>query len=309
VDTNFVGMYDNCLRGKIMSILVDKNTRLIVQGITGREGMFHTEQMLEYGTNIVAGVTPGKGGECVCGIPVFDTVKEAKEKTGANASVIFVPAMHTAAGAYEAIDAGIELIITIAEHVPVHDMMGVYHTAKAKGVRVIGPNSFGIISPGKSKAGFMAHKIFSEGNVGIMSRSATNCYETVFMMTGAGIGQSTCVGVGGDMIPGSAFVDILPLFENDAQTKVIVLIGEIGGNEEETAAEYIKEHVKKPVIALIAGKNAPKGKSMGHAGAIVSADGTGSAENKEKALRSAGVYIAENTTEIVDILKNLMRGE
>lgn len=288
-----------------MSILVDENTKLIVQGITGREGLFHTEQMIEYGTKIVAGVTPGKGGECICGVPVFNTVKEAKEKTDANATVIFVPAMHTAAGAYEAIDAGIELIITIAEHVPVHDMMGVYHIARAKGVRVIGPNSFGVISPGKSKAGFMAHKIFSEGNVGIMSRSATNCYETVFMMTCAGIGQSTCVGVGGDMIPGSTFADILPLFEKDEQTKIIVLIGEIGGNEEELAAEFIKNHISKPVIALIAGKNAPKGKSMGHAGAIVSADGTGSAENKEIALRNAGVYIVENTTEIVEILKKL----
>jgi succinyl-CoA synthetase alpha subunit len=289
-----------------MSILVDENTKLIVQGITGREGLFHTEQMLEYKTNIVAGVTPGKGGQTVLGIPVFDTVKEAKEKTGANATVIFVPAMYTAEGAYEAIDAGVELIITIAEHVPVHDMMGVYRTARAKGVRVIGPNSFGIISPGKSKAGFMAHKIFSKGNVGLMSRSATNCYETVFMMTNAGIGQSTCVGVGGDMIPGSTFVDILPLFEKDEQTKVIVLIGEIGGNEEELAAEYIKNNVKKPVVALIAGKNAPKGKSMGHAGAIVSADGTGSAENKEKALKEAGVYIAENTAHIVQILKELV---
>jgi len=289
-----------------MSILVDENTRLIVQGITGREGYFHTEQMLEYGTNVVAGVTPGKGGQNVLGVPVFNTVKEAKEKTGANTSVIFVPAMYTAEGAYEAIDAGVELVITIAEHVPVHDMMGVYHTARAKGIRVVGPNSFGIISPGKSKAGFMSHKIFTKGNVGLMSRSATNCYETVFMMTNAGIGQSTCVGVGGDMIPGSTYTDILPLFEQDEQTKVIVLIGEIGGNEEELAAQYIKNNVSKPVIALIAGKNAPKGKSMGHAGAIVSADGTGSAENKEIALRNAGVYIAENTSHIIEILKGLI---
>ena len=289
-----------------MSILVDENTRLIVQGITGREGYFHTEQMLEYGTNVVAGVTPGKGGQNVLGVPVFNTVKEAKEKTGANTSVIFVPAMYTAEGAYEAIDAGVELVITIAEHVPVHDMMGVYHTARAKGIRVVGPNSFGIISPGKSKAGFMSHKIFTKGNVGLMSRSATNCYETVFMMTNAGIGQSTCVGVGGDMIPGSTYTDILPLFEQDEQTKVIVLIGEIGGNEEELAAQYIKNNVSKPVIALIAGKNAPKGKSMGHAGAIVSADGTGGAENKEIALRNAGVYIAENTSHIIEILKGLI---
>lgn len=288
-----------------MSILVDENTRLIIQGITGREGTFHCEQMLQYGTKVVAGVTPGKGGENVFGVPVFNTVREAMEATDANASVIFVPALHTAAGVYEALDAGIKTVMTIAEHVPVHDMMRVYHIAREKGARVIGPNSFGVISPGKSKAGFMAHRIFLPGHVGLMSRSATNCYETVFMMTNAGIGQSTCVGVGGDMIPGSTFTDLLPLFEADPETKAIVMIGEIGGNEEELAAEYIKNHVTKPVVALIAGKNAPKGKSMGHAGAIVAADGTGSAENKEKALRAAGVHIAETTTEIVDILKTL----
>ena len=288
-----------------MSILIDESTKLIIQGITGREGTFHCEQMLQYGTNVVAGVTPGKGGQEVLGVPVFNTVREAVEATGANASVIFVPALYTAAGVYEALDAGIKTIMTIAEHVPVHDMMGVYHAAKAKGARVIGPNSFGVISPGKTKAGFMAHRIFKPGHVGIMSRSATDCYETVFMMTNAGIGQSTCVGVGGDMIPGSTFTDLLPLFEADPETKAIVIIGEIGGSEEEIAAEYIKNHVTKPVVALIAGKNAPKGKSMGHAGAIVAADGTGSAENKEKALSSAGVYIAETTTHIVEILKTL----
>ena len=288
-----------------MSILVDENTRLIIQGITGREGTFHCEQMLQYGTKVVAGVTPGKGGENVFGVPVFNTVREAMEATDANASVIFVPALYTAAGVYEALDAGLKTVMTIAEHVPVHDMMRVYHIAREKGARVIGPNSFGVISPGKSKAGFMAHRIFKPGHVGIMSRSATNCYETVFMMTNAGIGQSTCVGVGGDMIPGSTFTDLLPLFEADPETKAIVMIGEIGGNEEELAAEYIKNHVTKPVVALIAGKNAPKGKSMGHAGAIVAADGTGSAENKEKALRAAGVHIAETTTGIVDILKEL----
>lgn len=288
-----------------MSILVDENTRLIIQGITGREGTFHCEQMLQYGTKVVAGVTPGKGGENVFGVPVFNTVREAMEATDANASVIFVPALYTASGVYEALDAGLKTVMTIAEHVPVHDMMRVYHIAREKGARVIGPNSFGVISPGKSKAGFMAHRIFKPGHVGIMSRSATNCYETVFMMTNAGIGQSTCVGVGGDMIPGSTFTDLLPLFEADPETKAIVMIGEIGGNEEELAAEYIKNHVTKPVVALIAGKNAPKGKSMGHAGAIVAADGTGSAENKEKALRAAGVHIAETTTGIVDILKTL----
>jgi succinyl-CoA synthetase alpha subunit len=287
-------------------VLVDENTRLVVQGITGREGTFHTEQMLSYGTNVVAGVTPGKGGQTVLGVPVFDTVKEAVEVTEANASVLFVPAKFTAEGVFEAMDAGLKLIITIAEHVPVHDMMRVYHIAKKKGSRVIGPNSFGVISPGKSKAGFMAHKIFSPGSVGIMSRSATNCYETVFMMTNKGIGQSTALGVGGDMIPGSTFADLLPLFEADSQTKAIVLIGEIGGSEEELAAEYIKEHITKPVVALIAGKNAPKGKSMGHAGAIVSADGSGSAETKEKKLRKAGVHIAESTEHVVEIVESLL---
>ena len=289
-----------------MSILIDENTRLIIQGITGREGTFHCEQMLQYGTNVVAGVTPGKGGQEVLGVPVFNTVKEAMEATNANATVLFVPAKFTKSGILEAIEAKVPTIITIAEHVPVHDMMEVYHKARRAGLKLVGPNSFGVISPGKSKAGFMAHRLFIPGNVGLMSRSATNCYETVLMLTQAGIGQSTCVGVGGDMIPGSTFIDVLPQFEADPETKCVIMIGEIGGNEEELAAEYIKNHMTKPVIALIAGKNAPKGRSMGHAGAIVSADGTGSAENKEKVLREAGVHIAETTTHIVDIVKQVM---
>jgi succinyl-CoA synthetase alpha subunit len=300
-----------------MSILIDKNTRLLVQGITGREGMFHTETMLEYGTQVVAGVTPGKGGQELCfsagtagaesiKVPVFNTVREAADKTRPNATILFVPARFTPRGVYEAADAGIPLIITISEHTPVHEMMKCYYITRQKGLRLFGPNSFGIISPGKCKAGFMAHKYYAEGPVGIMSRSATNCYETVMMMTAAGIGQSTCVGVGGDMIPGSAFADLLPDFERDEQTRAIVLIGEIGGSEEEIAAEYIKAHVTKPVVALIAGKNAPRGKNMGHAGAIVSADGVGSAENKEAALRDAGVHIAESTSHIVEILKKIL---
>lgn len=288
-----------------MSIILNGSTRLVVQGITGREGTFHTERMLQYGTNVVAGVTPGKGGQTVCGVPVFDTVKEAAEAAGADMSVLFVPAKYTAAGVHEALDAGVPAIITIAEHVPVHDMMICYHLAKAKGARLFGPNSFGIISPGKAKAGFMAHEIFRRGAVGVMSRSATNCYETVNMMGAAGIGQSTCIGVGGDMIPGSSFADLLGDFENDAETGAVVLIGEIGGCDEELAAGYIKKHCAKPVVAFIAGKNAPKGKSMGHAGAIVSADGAGGAENKEKALRDAGCFIAGSTQEIVEILINL----
>jgi len=290
-----------------MSVLVDKNTRLLVQGITGREGTFHTEQMLAYGTQVVGGVTPGKGGQEVLGVPVFGTVREAKEQTGADATILFVPAAHTLSGLIEAIDAGIPLIITIAEHVPVQDMMTAYHAAKAAGVCIIGPNSFGVISPGKSKAGFMAHAIFTPGPVALMSRSATNCYETVHRMTGRGVGQSTCIGVGGDMIPGSSFVDLLPMLQNDPETEIIVLIGEIGGDAEERAAEYIKENVTKPVIALIAGKNAPKGRSMGHAGAIVARDGAGSAANKEQALRAAGVHIAETTMEIVEIAERLLK--
>lgn len=285
-----------------MSILINETTKLIVQGITGREGTFHTEQMLAYGTKVVAGVTPGKGGQAVLGVPVFNSVQEAVQATGANASVIFVPAKFMKDSVMEALDSGLKLVFTIAEHVPVHDMMYCYHIARAKGARLFGPNSFGVISPGKTKAGFMAHRIFSEGSVGLMSRSATNCYETVFMLTNNGIGQSTVVGNGGDMIPGSTFVDILPDFEADPQTKAIVMIGEIGGCEEELAAAYIKEHVTKPVIALIAGKNAPRGRSMGHAGAIVAADGTGSAANKEAVLEAAGVTIAGSTQDIVSIL-------
>jgi len=289
-----------------MSFFIDENTKLIVQGITGREGTFHTEQMLEYGTKVVAGVTPGKGGGEVLGVPVFNTVMEAMEETNANATLLFVPPEFMYKAAYEAVISGIPLIITVAEGVPVHEMLKLHHLAKEKGCRLIGPNSFGVISPGKAKAGFMAHRIFMPGNVGIMSRSATNCYETVFLLGQKGIGQSTVVGVGGDMIPGSTFVDILPFFENDPDTKIIVLIGEIGGSEEELAAVWIKEHITKPVAALIAGKNVPKDTSMGHAGAIVSPDGEGSAEKKEAELRNAGVHIAEGTEDLVDILAGIL---
>ena len=289
-----------------MSFFVDENTRLIVQGITGREGTFHTEQMLEYGTKVVAGVTPGKSGTEVLGVPVYNTVREAMERHEANASVLFVPPKFLYGAAYEAIMTGVPLVMTIAEGTPVHDMLKLHHLAREKGVRLIGPNSFGVISPGKAKAGFMAHRIFSPGRVGVMSRSATNCYETVFLLKNAGIGQSTVVGVGGDMIPGSTFADILPFYEEDPDTDVVIMIGEIGGSEEELAAQFIKEHVSKPVIALIAGKNAPKDTSMGHAGAIVSPDGEGSAESKEEKLRDAGVHIAESTEDILRIVKTLV---
>jgi succinyl-CoA synthetase alpha subunit len=290
-----------------MSFLVGKDTRLIVQGITGREGTFHTIQMQKYGTKVVAGVRAGKGGTVVEGVPVYDTVRQAMEAQNANASVVFVPPQGMFEAALEAIEARVPLVVTIAEGVPVHDMMALYGMARSAGVTLIGPNSFGVISPGKSKAGFMAHSIFSEGPLGIMSRSATNCYETVFLLTRSGIGQSTVIGVGGDMIPGSTFVDMLPLFERDEQTRVIVMIGEIGGSEEELAAEYIRAQVTKPVIALIAGKSAPKGRSMGHAGAIVSPGGEGSAEKKEQALGAAGARIAESTFQIVEIAKDILK--
>jgi len=290
-----------------MSILVDESTKVIVQGITGREGSFHTQQMLEYGVKIVAGVTPGKGGQSVHGVPVYNTVRQAVEAHNANSVVVFVPPKAMKNAAQESIESNIPLVITIAEGVPVLDMYYLHHLAKLRGVRLIGPNSFGIISPGKSKVGFMSHRIFSEGHVGILSRSATNAYETVFRLTNNGIGQSTVIGVGGDMIPGSTFCDLLPLLEKDKQTEIIVLIGEIGGSEEEMAAELIRQEIHKPVVALIAGKNAPKGKSMGHAGAIVSANGEGSAENKEKMLLAAGAHIAESTTHITDIVKKILK--
>lgn len=289
-----------------MSILIDQETKLLVQGITGREGSFHTKQMLEAGTNIVAGVTPGKGGQTVEGVPVYNTVREAVESTGANACISFAPAKFTIDGINEAMDAGLKTIVALAEYVPVHDMMRTYHIAKQKGVTIIGPNTFGMISPGKCKAGIMDHHIFMPGSVALISRSGTNSYETAYMLKNNGIGISTCIGVGGDMIPGTTFVDLLPALQADPETKAIILIGEIGGNEEELAAAYIKDQVTKPVVAFIAGKNAPKGKGMGHAGAIVAADGTGSAENKEAALSAAGVHIANNITEIVEKVAKLL---
>lgn len=290
-----------------MSILVDSSTRLIVQGITGREGSYHTKMMLEYGTNVVAGVTPGKGGQTVEGVPVYNTVEEAVREHGANAAVLFVPPQRTLDAILEQIAAGVKLIITIAEGVPVKDMRTIYHINRAmKDLVIIGPNSFGVISPGKGKAGFMDHRIYLQGSVGLMSRSATNSYETVNEMTKNNIGQSTCIGVGGDVIPGTSFVKLLPLFEQDEQTKAIVMIGEIGGADEEVAARYIKDNVSKPVIAYIAGRHAPKGKVMGHAGAIVGANGAGSAESKIDILTAAGVHIADSPAQIVELLKQLL---
>lgn len=290
-----------------MSILIDRSTRVLIQGITGREGQFHAGRMIAYGTNVVAGVTPGRGGMVVEGVPVYDTVAEAVMDKGADASILFVPA-HAALGAIlEQLEAGIKLIVTIAEGVPIRDMRQVYHLNRAfPDVTVIGPNSFGVISPGRCKIGFMDHRIYREGSVGLMSRSATNSYETVNEMTRRGIGQSTCVGVGGDVIPGASFLRLLPLFEADEQTRAIVMIGEIGGTDEEMAADYIRDHVKKPVVAYIAGRNAPKGKKMGHAGAIVSVGGAGSAQSKIEALSRAGVQIADSPSHIVELLGKLL---
>ncbi len=289
-----------------MSILVDQNTRLIVQGITGREGTFHARLMKEYGTNVVAGVTPGKAGTYIDDIPVFDSVLEAKEETGANATILFVPPRFTRDAVLEACEAGIELIVTIAEGVPLHDMLFCVNYANKKKNILIGPNCPGIISPGKAKVGFMADMIYSEGPIGIMSRSATLSYETANNLSNEGIGQSTVIGVGGDPICGSTFVDLLPFFEQDEQTKVMMMIGEIGGSNEEIAAQYAKENISKPLVAFIAGEAAPEGKRMGHAGAIVSPGGEGGAQKKKETLRANGVTVVEKLTEIPEVIRKVL---
>lgn len=280
-----------------MSILIDRNTRVLVQGITGRDGSFHTAQMLEYGTHVVGGVTPGKGGQDVHGVPVFNSVAEAREATGANTTVIYVPAKFAKAAIQEAIDAEIQLIICITEGVPVNDMVGVYHQVKERGLTLIGPNCPGLISPGQSKVGIMPGSICIPGSVGVISRSGTLTYEIVHALTNLGLGQSTCVGIGGDPIVGSNFRDVLPLFEEDPDTRAIVLVGEIGGDEEEKTAAYIKENITKPCFAYIVGASAPEGKRMGHAGAIVSGN-AGTAESKQKAFADAGVPVAKTLDEV-----------
>ncbi|MGQ9850883.1 MAG: succinate--CoA ligase subunit alpha [Aggregatilineaceae bacterium] len=284
-----------------MAILVDRNTRLLVQGITGREGLFHTEQMIEYGTNVVGGVTPGKGGEWVLGKPVFDTVKAAREATGANTSVIYVPAAFAADAIYEAIDAGIELIVCITEGIPVRDMMQVRARLDQSKSRLVGPNCPGLLTPGEAKVGIMPGHIAMPGSVGVVSRSGTLTYEVVYALTQRGIGQSTCVGIGGDPINGTSFIDVLQMFEEDPQTEKVVLIGEIGGTEEEKAAQYIATTMTKPVVAFIAGQTAPPGRRMGHAGAIVEG-GSGSAAEKIAALQAAGVTVAQHPEQIPDLL-------
>lgn len=285
-----------------MSILVGKNTRLLVQGITGREGSFHTTQMVEYGTSVVAGVTPGKRGEQVAGVPVFDTVEQAVAETGANTSIIYVPAKFAPDAIYEAVDSGIELVVCITEGVPVNDMVPVYAYVKAHGARLIGPNCPGLITPGEAKVGIMPGFIHEPGKVGLVSRSGTLTYEVVDALTKAGLGQSSAVGIGGDPVIGTSFVDVLRLFEEDPDTEAIVMIGEIGGSDEEDAAAFIKEHVTKPVASFIAGQTAPPGKRMGHAGAIISG-GSGTAADKVKALEAAGVRVAQSPSQVPALLK------
>ncbi|MGE5572452.1 MAG: succinate--CoA ligase subunit alpha [Bacteroidota bacterium] len=286
-----------------MGIFVGEDTRLVVQGITGREGRFHAGRMREYGTNVVAGVTPGRGGVDVDGVPVFDTVSEAVRQTGANASCIFVPASAAADAAAEALAAGIETVVCITEGIPTLDVMNLLDTTKARGWRgrVIGPNCPGLVTCGKALVGIMPGRIFTPGPVGLVSRSGTLTYEVVNLLTSRGIGQSTCVGVGGDPIIGTSFVDCLAEFERDSDTRAVVLIGEIGGQDEEDAAAFIRANVTRPVIAFVSGRTAPPGKRMGHAGAIVSGN-TGTAESKVKAFREAGVPVADSVAEIANLV-------
>jgi succinyl-CoA synthetase alpha subunit len=289
-----------------LSILVDTDTRLIVQGITGREGTFHTLQAKAYGTNVVGGVTPGKGGSVHEGIPVFNTVSEARRETGANASVIFVPPPFAADAIMEASDAGIELVVCITEGIPTIDMICAYDFVNARSTRLIGPNCPGIISPGKCKIGIMPGSIHKQGPVGVISRSGTLTYEAVGQLSSRGIGQSTCIGIGGDPIIGTNFVDALELFNKDPETQVIVMIGEIGGTAEEIAAEFIRHNVRKPVVGFIAGQSAPPGRRMGHAGAIISG-GKGTAAEKMTAMAGAGIHVASSPADIGEAVEEILK--
>lgn len=288
-----------------LAILVNSKTRVIVQGITGTQGSFHTRLMLEYGTKIVAGVTPGKGGQEIHGIPVYDTVKEALGEHDANASIIFVPAPFAKDAVLEGINAGLELIVVITEHIPIKDAVQMIEVAKRNDVNIVGPNTPGVITPNECRLGIMPGHIFKRGPIGIISRSGTLTYEIASNLTKEGFGQSTCLGIGGDPVIGINFIDALQMFSNDNETEAVVLIGEIGGNAEEKAAEYIKSEFNKPVAAFIAGRIAPPGKRMGHAGAIISGR-TGTAESKIKALKKAGVYVVEKPRDIYEKLKEIL---
>jgi succinyl-CoA synthetase alpha subunit len=289
-----------------MSVFIDTSTKLVVQGITGRDGSFHTRQMIEYGTQVVAGVTPGKGGQRFEGtVPIFDTVAQAVRETGANTSVIYVPPPFAADAMMEAADAGLAFIVCITEGVPVLDMTRVYPFVKERGARLLGPNCPGLISPGKSKVGIIPGRICTPGPVGLVSRSGTLTYEVVFQMTRAGIGQTTCVGIGGDPINGTNFIDCLDAFEKDRETTAVVMIGEIGGTDEQEAADFVKRRMKKPVVGFIAGQTAPPGRRMGHAGAIISGS-TGTAAEKIQAFRDAGMGVAERPIDVVGLLKERM---
>jgi succinyl-CoA synthetase alpha subunit len=290
-----------------MSILINKKTRVVVQGITGKVGQLHAKGCAEYGTQIVAGVTPGKGGESVLGIPVFDTVSEAVRETGADASMIFVPPAFTADAILEAADAGINVVAAITEGVPVIDMVRVYDIVRHTGSTLIGPNCPGVITPEECKMGIMPGYIHKKGKVGVMSRSGTLTYEAVWQLTGLGLGQTTCVGLGGDPIVGTSFIDLLALFQADDETEAILMMGEIGGTAEEEAAAYVKEHVTKPVAAFIAGRTAPPGKRMGHAGAIISG-GKGTAGEKIAALEGAGISVAESPADMGTAVVRAMKG-
>ena len=290
-----------------MSIFIDKNTRLLVQGITGRDGSFHAKQMIEYGTKVVGGVTPGKGGQKFEGtVPIFNTVAEAVKATGANATVIYVPPVFAADALMEAADAGIPFIVGITEGVPVLDMTRVYPFVKERGSRLLGPNCPGLISPGESKVGIIPGRICISGPVGLVSRSGTLTYEVVYQMTRAKIGQTTCVGIGGDPINGTNFIDCLDAFEKDPKTEAVVMIGEIGGTDEQEAAKFVREKMKKPVVGFIAGQTAPPGRRMGHAGAIISGS-AGTAAEKMQAFEENGVAVAKRPIDVVDLLKRAMR--
>jgi len=280
-----------------MSVLLDKNTKLIVQGITGKEGTFHALGCRDYGTNVVGGVTPGKGGQDVDGIPVFNTVREAVKETSADAAMIFVPPPFAADAVVEAFDSGIDLVVCITEGIPTNDVVDIYRARKGNGGRLIGPNCPGVISPGKAKIGIMPGHIHTPGSVGVVSRSGTLTYEAVGQLTSLGLGQSTCIGIGGDPVIGTNFIDALELFNSDPETEAIVMIGEIGGSAEEEAAEYIKSNVKKPVVGFIAGQTAPPGRRMGHAGAII-AGGKGTAAEKMKAMEKAGIHVCLSPADI-----------